>query len=57
MDENASDGAAPPPRTLVPYAGEERLCIGEAATIAGKSERTIRNWCVKYGIGRRGGVC
>jgi hypothetical protein len=27
--------------------------VGEAATIAGKSERTLRNWCVEHGIGRR----
>src|ERR1700688_2984768 len=51
MDESASDGAAPPLRTLVPYAGEESISIREAATIAGKSERTLRNWCVKHGIG------
>jgi hypothetical protein len=51
--QSASDGAAPTLRTLIPYAGEERLSIGEAATIAGKSERTLRNWCVEHGIGRR----
>jgi hypothetical protein len=51
--ESASDGAAPALHTLTPYAGEERLSIGEAATIAGRSERTIRNWCVEHGIGRR----
>jgi hypothetical protein len=26
---------------------------GEAAAIAGKSERTLRNWCIEHGIGRR----
>jgi hypothetical protein len=34
MDESASDGAAPPLRTLLPYAGEERLSIGEEAASA-----------------------
>jgi len=52
MDESV-DGAALPLRTLIPYAGEESISIGEAATIARKSERTLRNWCVKPGIGRR----
>ena len=48
----------PPRFILVPFADEERISIGEAAAIAGKSERTLRNWCVEYGIGRRiaGGV-
>jgi hypothetical protein len=40
-------------RTLVPYANEEGISVGEAAAIAGKSERTIRIWCVEHGIGRR----
>jgi hypothetical protein len=54
MDERtASDSAAPPLRTLVPFAGEECISIGEAASIARKSERTLRNWCVEHGIGRR----
>jgi|SRR5580658_8667133 hypothetical protein len=48
---------APPPRTLVPFAREERMSIKEAAAIAGRSERTVRNWCVDPGIGRRvGGI-
>jgi hypothetical protein len=51
--QSTSDGAAPTLHTLNPYAGEERLSIGEAATIAGRSERTLRNWCVEHGIGRR----
>jgi hypothetical protein len=44
---------APPVRTLVPFADEERISIPNAARIAGKSERTLRNWCVEHGIGRR----
>jgi hypothetical protein len=43
-------------KTLVPFASEECISIGEAALIAGKTERTIRNWCLMYGIGRRVGV-
>jgi hypothetical protein len=44
---------APSVRTLVPFADEERIVIRKAARIAGKSERTLRNWCVEHGIGRR----
>jgi hypothetical protein len=40
-------------KTLIPFTAEEAISIGEAAAIAGKSERTIRNWCVQDGIGRR----
>jgi hypothetical protein len=40
-------------RTLIPFASEEVISVAEAATIARKSERTIRNWCVEHGIGRR----
>jgi hypothetical protein len=46
-------GGAPALRTLVPFADEERISVGEAAVIAGKSERTLRIWCVEHGIGRR----
>jgi hypothetical protein len=52
MNDHPS-GGAPAHRTLVPFAEEERISIGRAAEIAGRSERTIRNWCVEYGIGRR----
>ena len=54
MNENvAFDGAAPSLHTLVPYAGEECISIGEAATIARKSERALRTWCRRSHIGRR----
>jgi hypothetical protein len=46
-------GYASAHRTLVPFTGEERISVGEAAMIAGKSERTLRNWCDEHGIGRR----
>ena len=39
--------------TLVPFHAAEGLTLGRAAEIAGKSERTLRNWCVEHGIGRR----
>jgi hypothetical protein len=57
MDHH-SPGGAPALRTLVPFADEESISIGEAAAIAGKSERMLRYWCVEHGIGRRiaGGV-
>jgi hypothetical protein len=47
--------ATPAPRTftLVPFTNDEAISIGKAAAIAGKSERTIRNWCIGHGIGRR----
>ena len=43
---------------LVPFDRAEACSLKEAADRAGKSESTIRNWCVNYGIGRRvaGGV-
>jgi len=51
FDQTAS--AATSLRTLVPFTAEECISIGEAAAIARKSERTIRNWAVLHGIGRR----
>jgi hypothetical protein len=40
-------------KTLIPFAGEEAISIGAAAAIARKSERSVRGWCAKHGIGRR----
>jgi hypothetical protein len=51
--DGLSPGGKPALRTLDPFAIEECISIGEAATIAGKTERTIRNWCIEHGIGRR----
>jgi hypothetical protein len=51
--DHLSPGGTLPLLTLVPFAGEECTSIGKAAAIAGKSERTLRNWCVEHGIGRR----
>jgi hypothetical protein len=39
--------------TLVPFVRAECISVGEAAAIAGKSDRTIRNWCIEHGVGRR----
>ncbi len=44
--------AADDRQILVPWDGRETLTIREAAKIAKKSEGTIRNWCLEYGIGR-----
>jgi hypothetical protein len=53
----SSPTGTPALRTLVPFAKEERISVKEAAAVAGRSERTVRNWCVERGIGRRvGGV-
>jgi hypothetical protein len=39
--------------TLIPFAIEEGLSIRQAAAIAGKSDRTLQDWCAAHGIGRR----
>jgi hypothetical protein len=39
--------------TLLPYDPAEAISVKEAARRAGKSERTIRNWCLDRHIGRR----
>jgi hypothetical protein len=43
---------------LTPYNPREGISLKEAAARAGKSERTLRNWCVQHGPGRHvgGGV-
>jgi hypothetical protein len=48
----------PEPRvclTLIPFDKREGISLGQAATVAGKSTGTIRNWCLQNGIGRRVG--
>jgi hypothetical protein len=52
MDHHSRGGSLPL-RTLVPFTAEECISIGDAMELALKSERTIRNWCVEHGIGRR----
>src|SRR5437660_1429582 len=46
------------PKVLTPYDPREGIALKEAAARAGKSETTLRNWCVQHGLGRRvgGGV-
>jgi hypothetical protein len=39
--------------TLNPFTLEERISVKDAEEIAKVTDRTIRNWCVRYGIGRR----
>ena len=38
---------------LTPYDPAEAISITEAAARAGKSDRTIRNWCLDHHIGRK----
>ena len=40
-------------RVLCPFHRDEAITVKEAATIADKSEGTIRNWCNDQQIGRR----
>jgi hypothetical protein len=40
-------------RALIPFDVEESTTIQQAAGIAGKTPRTMRRWCVEFGIGRR----
>ena len=41
------------PQVLIPFHRSEMLTIAEAAEIAGRSIRTMREWCLRYDIGRR----
>lgn len=38
---------------LTPFDAREAITLKVAAAIAGKSEGTIKNWCLNHGIGRR----
>ena len=40
-------------KILLPYNPAETIRVTEAAKRAGKSARTIRNWCRDHGIGHR----
>ena len=42
-------------QVLVPFDVRERISLAQAAAIAGKSESTVRTWCIERGIGRRVG--
>ncbi len=39
--------------TLIPFHRDEGMTVREAARTAGKSERTVRDWAERHGIGRR----
>jgi hypothetical protein len=41
------------PRVLRPFNRTEMCTVAEAARIAGRSVRTIREWCARLDIGRR----
>ena len=41
------------PRVLQPFNRAEVLSVAEAASVAGKSVRTIRSWCLLRDVGRR----
>jgi hypothetical protein len=46
-------GDIPEPQVLRPFHRSEVITTAEAARIAGRSERTIREWTMRYDIGRR----
>lgn len=41
------------PQVLVPFHRSEVLSVAEAADIANRSVRTLRQWCMYFDIGRR----
>jgi N-terminal domain of oxidoreductase len=57
MDQTATipteETAVRLPRTLIPFDKREAVSLPITAEIASKSERTVRNWCVEFGLGRR----
>jgi hypothetical protein len=38
---------------LIPFNPQEAISVAKAAEKAGKSESTVRSWCLNHGIGRR----
>jgi hypothetical protein len=41
------------PQILIPFQRSEALSIAEAAAVAGRSVRTLREWCLRHDLGRR----
>ena len=41
------------PRILIPYDRREAIELRRAAEMAGRSESTVRSWCLNHNIGRR----
>jgi hypothetical protein len=42
-------------KILYPFDKHECISLKQAASIAGKSESTLRGWCEQHGLGRRVG--
>jgi Helix-turn-helix domain len=40
-------------KVLIPFARREGMTLQAAASIANRSESTIRNWCIEHGLGRK----
>jgi len=43
----------PMPQVLIPWNPAEAITVAQAAAIARKSARTVRDWAAQYDIGRR----
>src|ERR1700686_877532 len=41
--------------TLIPFDKSEGMTLAGGSGVAGKSQGTIRNWCVQHNLGRRVG--
>ena len=41
------------PQVLIPWNPAEAITVAQAAAIARKSARTVRDWAAQYDIGRR----
>lgn len=54
-DNADAEDAISPPRILVPFDKCEAITLSLAATIAGKSQSTLRYWCEQHGLGRKVG--
>lgn len=47
------DGNASRPAVLIPFDRREAITVHNAARLAGRAERTIRDWCEAHHLGRR----
>lgn len=43
----------PVPQVLIPWIPEEAISVAQAAVIARKAPRTVREWAARHDIGRR----
>jgi hypothetical protein len=46
-------GGGGEPRCLIPFDRREGLTTAQAAVVAGRTERRVRQWCVEHDLGRR----